>query len=77
MPSQAAPAPRLLPALPTSAMISIAATHDQHAFQHGGEIFRLVVAVLVIRVGRLVADPDRPERAAAATTLTIDSSASE
>ena len=34
---------------------------DQHALQHGGEIFRLVVAVLVLEIGRLVADADRPE----------------
>ena len=45
----------------TSARISSAATHDQHAFQHGGEILRLVVAERVVVVGRLVADADRPE----------------
>ncbi len=34
---------------------------DQHALKHGGEIFGFVMAVLVVAVGGLVADLDRPE----------------
>jgi hypothetical protein len=33
--------------------------HDQHALDHGGQIFRLVVAVRMLRVGGRMADADR------------------
>ena len=36
--------------------------NDQRALEHGGKVFRLVVAERVIAVGRVRADPDRDQR---------------
>ena len=50
---------------------------DEHAFQHHGEIFGLVVAVRMVGVGRLALKRMATSAATAVATLTMLSSASE
>ncbi len=50
---------------------------DQHALDHGGEEFRLVVAIGMIGVGRNGGEPQRHQRDDAGRDVDVLSSASE